>query len=471
MSTLQNETEDVKAEQPTFGPKPEAEPRPKQRRTFGDFVQRLSAGPWVFHRPRRRKIPRPTHCLNCGDSLTGNFCANCGQEAVDERAAIWPLVSDVLSEFARWDSKFVRTLLPLLFRPGYLTNEYNLGKRASYLAPFRLFLSVSVLFFLLLSWRGDSLINVQSAQFSTHSHSAGSGSLTLTPQQQAKTKARIDDSSHGLQQTKSRGPLFDQSDVDDLNESIHDAGTSLPPTAQAKLKGLNVSINPMSEQQASSSPVNVSGQDWTTLLAGWNKLPKLGAATQQELDWASSPSDWKKVPLLYPQGSIDGTLSHLPTTVQLYDALQANRSYPYKSTRFWQRVIERLYKYGVNPGEFSNSLYALAPKVAIGLIPIFALLMYPLYLRAHRFYVEHLVFALHNHTFLFIAMAISILTRGVLSVVLFGVMVVYMFAAMQVVYKQHWFKTLLKFSLVGATYLGLLAAAVVLTIAATLFYG
>lgn len=46
------------------------------------------------------------------------------------------------------DSRVWRTLWPLLFRPGFLTREYFAGRRARFLPPFRLYLVLSVLFFL-----------------------------------------------------------------------------------------------------------------------------------------------------------------------------------------------------------------------------------------------------------------------------------------------------------------------------------
>ena len=109
-----------------------------------------------FTLPRVKKKPprpRPDHCLNCGHAAEGNFCANCGQEHKDHTVALRPLLSDLLAEVASWDSKLVRTLVPLVIRPGFLTNEYNAGRRIGYLSPLKLYLTVSVLFFLVLSWK------------------------------------------------------------------------------------------------------------------------------------------------------------------------------------------------------------------------------------------------------------------------------------------------------------------------------
>lgn len=104
----------------------------------------------------RKKKPRPDHCLNCQAPAVGKFCAECGQEIKDHSVALGPLLSEGLSELASWDSKLFRTLVPLLFRPGFLTNQYNIGKRVPYLSPLKLYLTVSVLFFLLLSWQNPA---------------------------------------------------------------------------------------------------------------------------------------------------------------------------------------------------------------------------------------------------------------------------------------------------------------------------
>ncbi len=112
---------------------------------------------------RRKKTPkpRPDHCLNCGQPADGNFCARCGQENKEHTVALGPLIQDLLAEMASWDSKLLRTLVPLLIRPGFLTNEYNAGRRISYLSPLKVYLTVSVLFFLALAWKNPLAGNIQ----------------------------------------------------------------------------------------------------------------------------------------------------------------------------------------------------------------------------------------------------------------------------------------------------------------------
>ena len=59
----------------------------------------------VFGRRRRQRTPL-THCENCGAQLTGRYCAQCGQPAIDYRRSFRHVIVDVLDSFLNWDSKF-----------------------------------------------------------------------------------------------------------------------------------------------------------------------------------------------------------------------------------------------------------------------------------------------------------------------------------------------------------------------------
>ena len=90
-------------------------------------------------------------CLNCGADLSGAFCSRCGQEDTDLRVSIRSLVRDFFADQFGLESKVPRTLWALVSRPGLLTKEYLAGHRVRWLTPFKLYLSVSVVYFLLLS--------------------------------------------------------------------------------------------------------------------------------------------------------------------------------------------------------------------------------------------------------------------------------------------------------------------------------
>lgn len=94
---------------------------------------------------------KPKHCLNCGEKMRGEFCHNCGQQNKTTQPTLRQLLRDVLGDFFAFDSKLFRSLIPLLIRPGFLTNEYTAGRRIRYISPFRLYLFISFFFFLILA--------------------------------------------------------------------------------------------------------------------------------------------------------------------------------------------------------------------------------------------------------------------------------------------------------------------------------
>jgi hypothetical protein len=86
-------------------------------------------------------------CLNCAAPLAGPFCSSCGQKAAPVAPTLGLLVHEVVHEVLNVDGKIFRSLRLLLTRPGFLTREIFAGKRASYVAPLRLYLVASVLAF------------------------------------------------------------------------------------------------------------------------------------------------------------------------------------------------------------------------------------------------------------------------------------------------------------------------------------
>ena len=61
------------------------------------------------------------------------------------------ILSDFTRYFLRVDSKFLATLKGV-FVPGFLTREYLAGRRERYEKPFRLYVVVNVLYFLVSAW-------------------------------------------------------------------------------------------------------------------------------------------------------------------------------------------------------------------------------------------------------------------------------------------------------------------------------
>ncbi len=92
-------------------------------------------------------------CTNCNQRLIhdAHYCANCGQSITQFQRPLRPVLTDMLHETLDIDGRLVLTLKTLLFKPGFLTLEYCNGKRQKYTPPLRLYLAISIIFFLLLS--------------------------------------------------------------------------------------------------------------------------------------------------------------------------------------------------------------------------------------------------------------------------------------------------------------------------------
>lgn len=104
-----------------------------------------------------------TNCANCGAALADRYCGRCGQ---DSRVSL--SFGHFLHEFAEGmfhvDSSLWRTLKALLTRPGLLTEQYLAGKRHSYSPPFRSYLVISIVYFVLASLFGAQGSRVMTAE-------------------------------------------------------------------------------------------------------------------------------------------------------------------------------------------------------------------------------------------------------------------------------------------------------------------
>jgi hypothetical protein len=114
---------------------------------FGD---KFTASRRILHAaPSSGEASAPVEqCLNCKSPLAGQYCANCGQRARTRLISLWELTTDAFGDLFELDSRLWRTLIPLFARPGILTRDYLEGRRARFMPPFRTYLVLSIIFFL-----------------------------------------------------------------------------------------------------------------------------------------------------------------------------------------------------------------------------------------------------------------------------------------------------------------------------------
>ena len=90
-------------------------------------------------------------CANCGSPVPETFCGVCGQRHGKRLVSVRRMLKDLLDDQLLVNSALPRTLHALVLRPGMLTREYAEGRIVRYIAPFRLYLVSSLVFFLIVT--------------------------------------------------------------------------------------------------------------------------------------------------------------------------------------------------------------------------------------------------------------------------------------------------------------------------------
>ena len=104
-------------------------------------------------------LPEIISCPNCGQHHSGNYCSNCGQSTKELNRPFGEMFKDLMDSLFEFDTRFVRSLKPLLLKPGYLTGEYIAGRRKSYYPPFKLFIFISIILFALLEMSSTDMVS------------------------------------------------------------------------------------------------------------------------------------------------------------------------------------------------------------------------------------------------------------------------------------------------------------------------
>ncbi|WP_439105571.1 DUF3667 domain-containing protein [Congregibacter sp.] len=298
------------------------------------------------------------NCRNCDTPLDGQFCTNCGQREGRGDLHFGEAVTDIMGDVFTWDSRVWRTLSSLLFRPGFLTAEFNAGRRARYMPPFRLYIVVSFLLFLTLSLMASYVVG-----------SGGSGEDSVGP-------------------TVSFGLDVDSND-EELEEVLSDAAPDRVDSAIAK------------------------------------KIAEERAAGNEEVVQVLEEID----------AALDSEEASRKFTVNLLDGG------PEWVTELEKRIETNASQVSDDPSDYIGQLFEYLPQVMFVMLPVFALLLKLVYALSPFHYLQHLVFALHYHTFVYLLYLLTVLLElvslridGLFSIVL----IIYLLLALRGTYASGW---------------------------------
>jgi len=371
-----------------------------------------ASDPALTLKPRR--LAGNPQCLNCGTPLQGPFCHYCGQPDKNFLRFFPVLLRELLEDFLDFDSRFMRTMKPLLFRPGKLTRDYLDGRRFRYTPPLRLYIFSSIAcFFLAALLAGDAIVINGGEDTDEAVAGLQIGAIDDPEMREAleeldpETRQKVDEA---LRKVAEKGE----------NNADGEPGDTEAPDAE--------STPGEPDESAEDSPIMIGDKPWNRetnpFIVAW--LP----------DWVN---DW------------------------INDEIEQS---PAKG----REIAD-------NPDLMKEKVFDVLPATMFVLLPLVALLFKFWYLFAKKYYIEHLIFALHNHSFLFVALLISILLTSAAAWaepagdgritstvswvnIVIGVWVpVYLLVSLKRVYRQGWFMTLTKYCVIGVSYVLLLSLA------------
>jgi|KBSMisStandDraft_5_1062788.scaffolds.fasta_scaffold134301_2 hypothetical protein len=317
-------------------------------------------------------------CANCGSALEGEYCAACGQRHEPHLHTVAHFAAEALESISHADSRLWKTLWYLLSRPGFLTREFFEGKRVRYLPPFRLYLVISVVFFL----------------------SLGSP----------------------------KGPMF----VDDSDLATMDADET----------------KALAEQY---------GKDAAAVNEALKKAQEIAREKAAEESDEAEPKPGKG-------------LAKQNAMTEFCDEFKADDP---RGNKNYERLQKACAKVANDNGAgLIRAIVHNIPKAMFVFLPLLALAMKPLYWRPKRYYVEHLLFLIHNHAFVFLVLAILAFLEkiprvgdhlGLLEFATWIYIAWYLYRGMRNVYQQRRAITVAKYFAVGFFYLGAASTVLVLT--------
>lgn len=455
-------------------------------------------------------------CLNCEIPISeeNNFCPNCGQVNDEHRLSVKQYFSEYLAGFYSFDNRFVKTVIPLIFKPGKVTREYVSGKRIRYVNPFQLYLHITILFFLMIGIfnaydkfkpetiiKSESdpldLINAEDAimQFDTISNSAikevqkknpGMDSVELAQLQKElnetgalfktaldspdSTDTRMSRIIHFTDSLLISSDMLVQLGLDNLNESEKDSVFEIFfKPIDKKIKGL-VNLDSLKMNPANFS----SGVSWNLEFNDRKYYKKAVEQIEAHLDQIGVeyqiPYRFRNPKVLKAQkGGIGNWFSKMeifyeyhkenPDT-EILDALDDigyERSYQNVFSYSKAQDIREAWE---DPEARKSYLDRIISKISVALfflLPVFTLMVSLLYIRSRYNYTEHLVFVFHIQTAFFLLLMLFMLIDRIFKTssveyVFIILFLIYLYKAMRNFYKQNRFKTIIKYLILNFTF-------------------
>ncbi|MCB1643881.1 MAG: DUF3667 domain-containing protein [Pseudomonadales bacterium] len=135
--------------------------------------------------------------------------------------------------------------------------------------------------------------------------------------------------------------------------------------------------------------------------------------------------------------------------------------------KFWATIQQ-------NPQGLTDAILDVSPPIMFLTVPLFALVMKLVYLGSGVYYTQHLVLAIHNHAFYFLALLLSWISElaekpfgtDVSSAIIMGWVAVYMFLSLRNYYQQSFLVTACKYLVLVVSHFALFISGLMLALLA-----
>jgi hypothetical protein len=404
-------------------------------------------------------------CQNCSTALPNleEFCPNCGQLNHDLKLPFKHLVLEILESMFHFETSFWITFKNLLFFPGKITKEFNEGKRATYMNPFRMYVFVSLIFFILLGKLTNSSKEEQIAE-------------KLKTLNKFKVKQKEYDSLKLA--TGNFNPILIDSLAtwnDMRNEKIMD---SIYKLTSSDYQVLNIQKKIMQFKFAIVDTIGIASRlkeisdSIRPLKIKQNKLSESEIGTLAADIISESKIDgeylfYQPIDTLTPFTYEDMIKMHGYST-KAYDSLiklrprlnpEVKGSLKHFMTMVGLKINAKQVFYN-DETYLMNSLYKSISLSMFFIMPLFGFMLKIFYLRRKIFYYETLVFSIHFHTFSFIVFSLTFLLNIIFKnsfsasiyLIPISLMLINLFLSLRKVFKQGYIKSLIKEMLIIFSY-------------------
>ena len=351
----------------------------------------------VKDKSRKAAIYKGAKCLNCGHplNLTDKFCSNCSQLNSTKQLSLKDFFDEFFSSIFTYDSRLRYTLKDLLFRPGTITRNYVDGQRLKYANPFRFFLSVSIIYFIIQGFSTNLGVNndLNSIKFNGES---------------INTTTNLDSILNQIPKTEEEALKLD----------------SLKNGLDSIVRVNNINTSPKKEK----------------------KDTKTKYLSEAELDSIRWDNRIVERLVLYRNFYKNTKIKNSETALDSLNHPKTGRNkWLYSKNNAIERVVE-------NPWGFASYLMNKIPFFLFFFAPIFALFFLILYSMKKNNYMEHLVFIFHIFSFVFLISLIVFIPDLLLgnNGILLGLALTfigpfYFYKALRNFYKQSRLITFFKF--------------------------